>query len=877
EIFENKGQFNYLQDALTGKILFVSNAGEYFCLVSDSGIQFIKNSVKIEKEDKPEKEEHLILTEKLIAVFKNCALAKENVQPMSRSDHYTTFSNFKGTALANEMQYGYTGLSFFKDSSLILQLKKDPLFDNLFLALSKSVSVEWFYKADEEKNPVKISEQQLSALLKNFRLEETPDDLTDHNSTAKISGNNSVLSLNWSVATAFGSYSSAYEIDQDTAGNVFVYGSLSPPKLAKYNSNGVLQWIFNANFFGTDTATNVSSVFGDMAVDEGSSSIYLSEGWGFYGYAARTIQINASGIQTSKVISSGYLYEGWRILYDRCRGDSLIVFGQGVPNALTTIGTIDTAFTTFKTYNPTHTMQCCNDIVFASFDPDYRSFYFLHGAVQGWGQTGLSNSLVKVSLNSLQQNIFTVKTHHNFDEAANAKYILQRNVYCGGFNGIAVSSKYVYTYDGAVIKKWNKYSGSMIDSLIVSLLPWGQWAGLEVDECERIYVGINNKIAIYDSSYNLLSQVSLPDSVYDLKIYANKKIIACGKNFVFSQALTTTSFSTTANAYPSCANSTGWAEITPQCNPDWPYLFTSNNTSGFTIPLANLPVGTTNYTAFSKCLPVYSNSLVITQLPGSGTTSPINVNAVVQDYDCATGDSGSIATSVSGNNPPFQVSWYPPNQNLNNLLAGTYSVTVIDSLGCRLDSAIVIDLLHGPPDTLQIKKDGCEAYYYILYGPPGKNNYQWFLNGTLVQWETSDSLIVYGSAIQAYHLQWEENGCYFTAILPPQAGLLFSTQLNANSVNIFTPDHDGVNDEFILFQQTDLAVLKERIKNFSLKIYNRWGTLVFESTEISASWKGNENGNQYNDGVYYYIAEFELECDSPGKKTKYKGFIQLIR
>lgn len=73
--------------------------------------------------------------------------------------------------------------------------------------------------------------------------------------------------------------------------------------------------------------------------------------------------------------------------------------------------------------------------------------------------------------------------------------------------------------------------------------------------------------------------------------------------------------------------------------------------------------------------------------------------------------------------------------------------------------------------------------------------------------------------------------------------------------NVFTPNGDGVNDYF----KIDCIDFK------SLTIVNRWGNLVFESTD-GGKWDGGDNV----DGVYYYILESNCEF----KKT---GFIELVR
>ena len=63
--------------------------------------------------------------------------------------------------------------------------------------------------------------------------------------------------------------------------------------------------------------------------------------------------------------------------------------------------------------------------------------------------------------------------------------------------------------------------------------------------------------------------------------------------------------------------------------------------------------------------------------------------------------------------------------------------------------------------------------------------------------------------------------------------------------NVFTPNGDGTNDEF--------RVVYRSIKEFHISIYNRWGHLVYESTDPAKGWDGTINGKPAAAGAYYYV------------------------
>lgn len=89
--------------------------------------------------------------------------------------------------------------------------------------------------------------------------------------------------------------------------------------------------------------------------------------------------------------------------------------------------------------------------------------------------------------------------------------------------------------------------------------------------------------------------------------------------------------------------------------------------------------------------------------------------------------------------------------------------------------------------------------------------------------------------------------------------------------NVFTPNGDGTNDFFIPFPYRN-------VQDIDLKIYDRWGTLVYETTDPDIHWDGRDmtSGKLCTDGVYYYtciVNEIRLEGIVP---RELKGFVHLF-
>jgi len=86
--------------------------------------------------------------------------------------------------------------------------------------------------------------------------------------------------------------------------------------------------------------------------------------------------------------------------------------------------------------------------------------------------------------------------------------------------------------------------------------------------------------------------------------------------------------------------------------------------------------------------------------------------------------------------------------------------------------------------------------------------------------------------------------------------------------NFFSPNNDGVNDIFIPSKI-------KGILSMNTSIYNRWGTLVFNSDELLINWDGKTNkGDKVADGVYYWIINY---TDRNSNKLSKNGSVTVLK
>lgn len=86
--------------------------------------------------------------------------------------------------------------------------------------------------------------------------------------------------------------------------------------------------------------------------------------------------------------------------------------------------------------------------------------------------------------------------------------------------------------------------------------------------------------------------------------------------------------------------------------------------------------------------------------------------------------------------------------------------------------------------------------------------------------------------------------------------------------NAFSPNNDGLNDDYNLIAQPAL------IEDYFLAIYNRWGEEVFSTNNLANNWNGRHNGTQVNPDVYAYY--LRVKCVGVEEEYTKKGNVTVL-
>lgn len=224
---------------------------------------------------------------------------------------------------------------------------------------------------------------------------------------------------------------------------------------------------------------------------------------------------------------------------------------------------------------------------------------------------------------------------------------------------------------------------------------------------------------------------------------------------------------------------------------------------------------------------------------------------------CGGDANGTIEiNNIVEGSPPFGYSLngsaFSPGSIFEGLTAGVYSLAVMDANGCsksvtvELNAATEIFIDAGEDHSINLGEGVTLTAFTNVLDP-------------VVSWTPPDGLDMLAALkVTANPVQstlytvtvTDVNGC--SAQDEVQVTVIGGSSIYAP--NAFSPNGDGVNDEFRLF--TDNSI--QRIEY--LRIFDRWGGLVYEKTGFNSNsgegvWDGTANGKAANLGTYVFVAK----------------------
>ncbi|MDR1667326.1 MAG: gliding motility-associated C-terminal domain-containing protein [Bacteroidales bacterium] len=136
---------------------------------------------------------------------------------------------------------------------------------------------------------------------------------------------------------------------------------------------------------------------------------------------------------------------------------------------------------------------------------------------------------------------------------------------------------------------------------------------------------------------------------------------------------------------------------------------------------------------------------------------------------------------------------------------------------------------------------------------------------------------VAGSLQNTYIHRGISVGCYYVTAMDgngnesPASNIVCMDECGAYSLpNVFSPNGDNINDLFKSFNPAGV----ERV---DMKIYNRWGKLVFKTADADINWDGRDTDSKrfVPAGIYYYMCDVYEERLTGQQIKTITGFIHV--
>lgn len=191
----------------------------------------------------------------------------------------------------------------------------------------------------------------------------------------------------------------------------------------------------------------------------------------------------------------------------------------------------------------------------------------------------------------------------------------------------------------------------------------------------------------------------------------------------------------------------------------------------------------------------------------------------------------------------------------------TYYVMGTDQYGCKKTDSVFVDLFPQP---------------YIIASP---DQYLFEGDSANISGTTSSSGVIFWTPTEYLSCVM----CANTTATPPGNMQYIVTIIDENGCsdaddvwilfepliyvpNTFTPQGDGMNEVF--------KVIGGNVTDFDWMIFDRWGELIYKSTDLREGWDGTYKGKICQDGTYTWKLKYN---DLQGKEYKHVGHVNLLR
>ncbi len=295
---------------------------------------------------------------------------------------------------------------------------------------------------------------------------------------------------------------------------------------------------------------------------------------------------------------------------------------------------------------------------------------------------------------------------------------------------------------------------------------------------------------------------------------------------------------------------------------NYTYLWTPNGET--TASISILSAG--NYSV------TVTDNLSCTTIENVSINSSGGINAQTSSENAVCGTSlGSLSATASGGDGNYTYTWQPGNLTgaiQTNLPPGTYTLTVTDGSACSTTATQIIDMTGSlnvqltPANSIINGGESVNLFADLTPPVPGVT-YSWTPSAGLSCTDCPNPIATPSQTTNYEVTATAPDGCSGKANAKVKIKIICGDFFVPS---IFSPNGDGKNDFFEIHGNCITAM--------DLRIYDRWGELVFKTEDQSISWDGTYKGQMMNPASFVYT----LSITTLNSETiNLKGNVSLVK
>jgi gliding motility-associated-like protein len=249
------------------------------------------------------------------------------------------------------------------------------------------------------------------------------------------------------------------------------------------------------------------------------------------------------------------------------------------------------------------------------------------------------------------------------------------------------------------------------------------------------------------------------------------------------------------------------------------------------------------------------------------------------------GINGSIEVSnIQGGEGPFF--FLLDGQSQSELLAeglddGEYLVVIEDENGCSTELPVKVPL-HLIAVTIPLQDSlSCENPSVTIEGlsvvPDQEVTFQWIVDsntGLISNGAATFSPTIIEPGLFTVVVTSEDGICEASTVVEVPSGSVYNVNLDYLIFpNVVTPNGDDKNESWAPYLPTNPDLdLSAVFDEYELKIFNRWGNLIFETSGGSVEWQVRD----VSEGSYFYTLKYATNCGESISESR-EGIITIIK